>query len=317
MSSANSAKVYTYDGRSQTLKAWSGELGIKLVTLYQRLRKGWPVSMVLGQPADSSKAGRRHLYTYNGVTASASEWAKRTGIPEDTLHYRLTHRKMWTVEKALTTPYSPNTGVHPTSLTLNGRTMSVVEWAKELGIREGTLRMRIYRGHDVEDVLDPEVDSTQIRKPLNVTFNGETHNLREWSEITGISVQTLSLRMHKGWKLEDVFLKKVAKVEARKFKCDGSERTLSEWAKVTGTPESVIRGRLNSGWPLKDALFSPQQPRGRVAMLKTLDGKRKTIAEWAEEHDVPASVVRGRIARGWPLKRALETPKGQRGRRCR
>ena len=62
--SAGRARLYTYNGKTQTLRAWAGELGIKLVTLYMRLRKGWPVEQVFGKSIDDSKAGKRHTYTY-------------------------------------------------------------------------------------------------------------------------------------------------------------------------------------------------------------------------------------------------------------
>lgn len=309
MSFATSAKLYTYDGKSLSLKDWSAELGIRQVTLCQRLRKGWPVSMVFGLSVDETKAGKQGVYTYNGRTATASEWAKITGVPEVTLHYRLTHRKQWTLEKALTTPYCPRKGAHPTELTFKGKTMSVADWARKLGLRDGTVRMRLYRGASVEDILNPTVMASQIRKPLNVTFKGETHNLREWSGITGISFQCLSQRMHSGWKLEDVFLKPVAKVVAKKYLFRGQRKTILEWAKEFGLDESVVRSRLMQGWPIKRALTTPKGARqGRAAARVALKGERKTIAEWAAASDIPESVVRSRLAQGWELEKALKIP---------
>lgn len=309
MSTTSGAKLYRYDGREQTLKAWSAELGIKLSTLYRRLHKGLPISLVLGQSVDASKAGRRHLYTYQGKTATAAEWAKITGLPEATLHYRLTHRKSWSIEKALTTPYSPNTGVHPTSLTLNGETRSVSEWAERLGIREGTLRMRIYRGHNAEAVLNPAVDVSRIRKPLMVTYKGEVHNLTEWSKILGVSTQTLSLRLHSGWSLEDVFERSVVR-ESVTYEIDGVVKTIAEWAKMSGRSEALVRSRLQLGWGIRRAISEPMHPRGRVAKCIEHQGVAKTIGQWAREFQIPEGVLRNRLAQGWSMDRALTVTKG-------
>jgi len=52
---------------------------------------------------------------------------------------------------------------HPTSLTFEGRTQSVTEWARELGIRPALISQRLSRGHPVEKALKPP---TKSRRPL-------------------------------------------------------------------------------------------------------------------------------------------------------
>lgn len=56
--------------------------------------------------------------------------------------------------------------------------------------------------------------STQARnRPSNhiVEFNGETHLLCEWSEITGLKLHTIAARLRSGWSVEDALTKPVRK----------------------------------------------------------------------------------------------------------
>ena len=46
---------------------------------------------------------------------------------------------------------------------------------------------------------------------VRLTHNGATHNLSEWSEITGIKYPTLQGRVKRGWKTEDILLQPVDK----------------------------------------------------------------------------------------------------------
>ena len=39
---------------------------------------------------------------------------------------------------------------------------------------------------------------------LYITYNGETHTISEWAEITGINRSTLNNRYYKGWSIESM-----------------------------------------------------------------------------------------------------------------
>lgn len=42
-----------------------------------------------------------------------------------------------------------------------------------------------------------------------ITFNGKTHTLKQWSEITGIHPKTISTRIDRGWTIEEALTKGV------------------------------------------------------------------------------------------------------------
>lgn len=89
------------------------------------------------------------LIAYNGVTLSLTAWARRTGLPQPTLHERIV-RQRWDVERALTTPLH---GSRHRQLTFNGQCHSVAEWSRLSGIGADTLLKRLSLGWSVERTL--------------------------------------------------------------------------------------------------------------------------------------------------------------------
>lgn len=58
-----------------------------------------------------------------------------------------------------------------------------------------------------------------------------------------------------------------------------------------------------------------QQARNtRTSAMYTMDGRTQCRAAWAEEFGIGAACLKGRLLRGWELRRALETPVAQIGR---
>lgn len=49
----------------------------------------------------------------------------------------------------------------------------------------------------------PKEQARNARTNVNLTFNGETHCIAEWSEITGIKMATISYRIKHGWTVEE------------------------------------------------------------------------------------------------------------------
>lgn len=80
------------------------------------------------------------------------------------------------------------------------------DWAMANGYSEGTSIDRI----DNDNGYSPnncrwttrKVQQNNTRKNRYITYNGETHTLTEWSEISGIKIMTLWHRLDKGWSIE-------------------------------------------------------------------------------------------------------------------
>ena len=82
------------------------------------------------------------------------------------------------------------------------------KWVEENPYFEGATIDRI----DVNGNYEPSnCRWTTMKKQCNnrsntlyITYNGETHTISEWAEITGINRSTLNNRYYKGWSIESM-----------------------------------------------------------------------------------------------------------------
>lgn len=77
-------------------------------------------------------------------------------------------------------------------LTYNGKTMSVTEWAQELGINADTIFMRLHRGKSIEEAL-----MTPVRKVHQYTVGNRTFTCKEWAKVLDIPWSTLRDKLRK------------------------------------------------------------------------------------------------------------------------
>lgn len=108
---------------------------------------------------------------------------------------------------------------------------------------------------------------TQARNKGNnrlLEHNGEVRCLAEWSEITGIPIPTIGLRIDRGWKIDDALTVKPSKgnqtLERRHVNplaiskdtpfltFNGETKCLKEWALITGIKYSTLHTRYRRGW---------------------------------------------------------------------
>lgn len=99
------------------------------------------------------------------------------------------------------------------TITYDGRTMCLLDWAREKGISHQVLRYRILKGWSVEDALNSPPDvHVQRRSPEHtrmLTYAGKTQTVTAWSRERGMSLAVLRHRLNSGWSIEDALTKPV------------------------------------------------------------------------------------------------------------
>lgn len=99
-----------------------------------------------------------------------------------------------------------------------------------------------------------KVDKHKSERPKRLTLNGETHTIREWSEISGIRYSTLVSRLYRyGYTLEKAISRGVTR-NPRTLTYRGKTQTIAEWTRELCLSSQTIYNRLHAGQPIEEVL---------------------------------------------------------------
>jgi hypothetical protein len=93
-------------------------------------------------------------------------------------------------------------------ITYQGRTQTMADWARELGINYEALHRRLKTGWTVEQAFTRERYCGRrgwgaFSPARRIEFNGRTHTIAEWARAMGIGFKAFHMRLSKGWTLEE------------------------------------------------------------------------------------------------------------------
>lgn len=89
-------------------------------------------------------------------------------------------------------------------ISYNGKTQTITQWSKEIGINRNTLEGRLKSGWRIEDALTKDKCEKGERCDNRfLTYNGKTQTMTQWARELGMNRKTLSYRIDKcGWSIE-------------------------------------------------------------------------------------------------------------------
>lgn len=126
----------------------------------------------------------------------------------------------------------------PKTLTLNGRTHTIREWAEARGLDVVTIYTRLARGLSTEEVLAP------ARRMI--TARGKTQDVSAWAQELGVDRKSIAARLRRGASDEEALL--VTHNEPlRTITYRGETRTVAAWSTITGISKNTLKTRLRRG----------------------------------------------------------------------
>lgn len=259
------------------------------------------------EPAKMKRKSPTKNYTYKGETLTLKEWAVRLGMDYKVLRNRLDHK--WPVERAFETKGRVRMGPEPKKYPYQGRTQTLDDWAKELGIKPITLRKRISSGWTIEEALGTRViaEKSQVGKERILHYRGKAQTLSAWAKKLGVCTQCLKGRLERGWSIERAVTATASKANLpAKIPFAGEVLSISEWARRTGLSKALISLRLKNHWSIRDALT--KGPVSVAPVKITYRGVSLTPREWEKKTGLSRDAIVARLKKGWSVDKIFSTP---------
>lgn len=306
--------------------------------------------------------------TIDGQTKTAIEWSEISGLSSNLIYDRISMG--WTGKDLLSSPREKKIKIDMTDLfdiwtnmvsrctnpknlkyaNYGGRGIKVcADWINNydkfeneiisnIGERPSGLhqldRIDVNGNYEINNLrwATNEQNNRNRRDNFNITINGVTKTLSEWSKESGLIPNVIKFRINKGWPEHD-WLRIVRAGMSEEnilkvlFKSEIEEYSMNSYSKETGIDRKQIvdlqkrRGPyegigsfieykefFQQKYPsinvdkLIEEIKSPprvEKPEKRVNnKVVTVNGESKTISEWSELRQIPIDTIRSRLRAG-------------------
>lgn len=176
---------------------------------------------------------------------------------------------------------------------INGETKTLTQWAREFGISPVTVFSRYNKGiRGIELFEVPK--KTGSGSPFNITIDGETKRLSEWSRISGLHHQTIRDRYDNGIRGKELLTERIPRNFEYLVEIDGITKPLKHWECVSNVSYDTLLERYHKGMRGNDLL----KEREKLTIKIEIEGVIKTIDEWSKETGINKSTISSRYQSG-------------------
>lgn len=176
-------------GETLSIYAWAKKLKMPGSTIWKRYKDGWDPEIILSTPIKVYA-----VYEAFGLKKSLEDWSRLSGIPRETLSYRISGQKM-NIEQALEVGK-----FQPKLYEAFGQLKTVPEWAEEYNIEKSTLYSRIQRKKLTMQQALEYVNNTphgKNNRSRMLTVFGKTQPIHKWAIEYGLQSHTVRARIDK------------------------------------------------------------------------------------------------------------------------
>lgn len=189
--------MITFDNITQPIEDWALDYGIPAALIKSRLKEGWSVERAITEPMPAAPGAK--------LKTNAFVVKKRNRIHSGAVNKRERGR-----------------GRPGRTITFNGETLTVSQWAKRIGISRVSLYARLKLGWTVERALGEPINEKHGPVPKSIELNGESLTMNQWAKRLNLSPTTLHCRLNSRlWTLE----KALTTRNARGYRSGGLKMT--------------------------------------------------------------------------------------------
>ena len=198
----------------KSVSAMTKHWGISRTTYLSRINMGWSVEKALTFTIREESKHKGSVVDHLGNEfKSLSQMLKHWGISPAT-YYNRTHKEGLSMEEALTKPIAKKFSFQEVTDHLGNKYRSLSLMARTYGIKPITLSDRLERGWSIREALTTPVDTSTLRKTVNVKgikvqdHKGVWYNsYYELAKAYGLTISTLYGRLVRlGWSIEKALL---------------------------------------------------------------------------------------------------------------
>lgn len=253
--SNNRELLFKIEDEIRPLQHWCRIYCINFGTALSRLKNGWSYVDSFTKPV--RKNGRSRIYRVNGSDYTLEELSVKFNLNQSTIKSRLkTGENIYEAldldppDRQKLMDINNMIGKY-TMYTLEGRTMTMVEWCEEKQIKITNVQRRLRKGY----LFSEAISSERMTNERKYIIDDQEMTLNEIEKKYNISSRVVYKRIHElGYSISDAISDKRGRI---KYLFEGQYLSVLQISERTKITPRVLYSRLKKGMSIEDAVSMP------------------------------------------------------------